>query len=70
MRLKLGEVDAKTIVKRILGIAIIYTAIILLNILSYSLLVSGTSGESLVAKLNSCMYLIRVVLTPILGGCY
>lgn len=67
MSLKLGEINAKTIVKGILGIAIIYAAIILLTILSEFLLVPGTSAESEIYEFYRYMERIGAVATPILG---
>ncbi len=61
--------NAKTIIKGILSVGIIYAVIMLLTIISDFLLIPGTSGNSLIDSFNSYMYVIKIWATPILGIC-
>ncbi len=69
MNLKLGKMNAKTIVNGILSIGIIYTIIMLLTIISDFLLIPGTPGNSPIETFNNYMYIIKIWATPILGIC-
>ena len=67
--LKLGEMNAKSIVNGILITGLIYVVIILLTNLSKRILLPGTSGNSPILAFDHILYLIRTWLTPILGIC-
>ncbi|EES50883.1 hypothetical protein NE172_03740 [Clostridium botulinum] len=69
MNLKLGKMNAKTIVNGILSIGIIYTVIMLLTIIGDFLLIPGTPGNSPIETFNNYMYIIKIWTTPILGIC-
>lgn len=66
MKSRIGNMKAKEIVNGIFIIGVVYITLIILYMITDMGIVSGTTGDSIIVRLNSVIYGLRVITTPII----